>query len=585
MKDYLEPKIWKVRSGEQSLASFLDTLSHETGYSPITVKVLAGRGLKTQDEIRKFFAPRLDSLTHPLTIKDMSVAVERLAKALESGEKVRVFGDYDVDGTTAAALLTWIFRDLDFVFDVRQPDRFKDGYGLGVAAVEQAYHEGARVMVTVDCGITSFAAAERAHELGLDLIVVDHHQVDPARGLPKAHAVVNPQRSDCESGLKMLCGCGLAFYLAMALRAHGRDAGWFEGRELPNLKEHLDLVAIATAADQVPLLGDNRVLMKHGLEMIQASKKPGVRALIEMAGLTRREISPGHLGFVIGPRINASGRMQSASTAWELLTTEDASQASALASELERLNKERAECQNEIWDDVRARVEQGIANGLYQNAVVVGDPGWHEGVVGIVASRVTEIFRRPAVVISLREDLGKGSVRSCNGKDVLSALRECADLLKTFGGHKYAAGLSLAPENLDAFAKEFDASVGRLAVVAEEKVLWIEDRCELSDLDWKTFRELEAMGPFGPGNPEPVFAFSAKVSTRQVLKGRHLKLNLAPVEQKARPLEAIWFHAGESEHFLEKIRVDTVSEWAAVPEINRFAGRVTPTLRIKDWRG
>src|SRR6185312_1032076 len=228
----------------------------------------------------------------------------------------------------------------------------------------------------------------------------------------------------CESGLKQLCGCGLAFYLAMGLRIRGREEGWFKDSPEPNLKQHLDLVTMATAADMVPLVGDNHVLVRQGMEVLKRSTKPGVRALLDAAGLTSKDVSPSHLGFVLGPRINASGRMQSASLALELLSTTDPARAFELAHELERLNSERAELQNRIWDQVRARVEKGIAEGKFKSGIVVGDPEWHEGVVGIVASRVTETFRRPAAVIAVREDFAKGSVRSFGGKDVLAALRE-----------------------------------------------------------------------------------------------------------------------------------------------------------------
>jgi single-stranded-DNA-specific exonuclease len=353
-----------------------------------------------------------------------------------------------------------------------------------------------------------------------------------------------------------------------------------------NLKQHLDLVVIATAADQVPLTGDNRILVRHGMEILQNSRKPGVRALLEVAGLTRSEVSPGHLGFVLGPRINASGRISSASLALELLTTTDAGQAARQAHEIERLNRERAELQNQIWDQVRARVEQGLAQGRFKHGIVVADAGWHEGVVGIVASKVTETFRRPAAVIALREDFGKGSVRSYAGKDVLAALRASSRYLLGFGGHRFAAGLSLAPENLDAFADAFDEALGLIEVADSQYSLMIEGECALEELDLKTLRELERLAPFGPGNPEPVFSVQAEIRTRQILKGRHLKLNLgSPGGSQRGPLiEAIWFNAAESETLLLATEGAPLTQWAGVPELNRFRGRVTPTLRVRDMK-
>ncbi len=595
----VQSREWRLRSLSESLpegrvaegepsATWLDATARELSLSPITLRVCWLRGLRDTAAIQGFLNPRLDQLTDPFRIRDMDRAVERLVQARDSGEAVRVFGDYDVDGTSGAALFTWILREWGFRYDVRQPDRFKDGYGLNVGAVEDAAAAGVKLLVTVDCGITSHVPIKRARELGVDVIVVDHHQLDVHHGIPAdAVAVVNPQRADCPSGLKQLCGCGLAFYVARALRARGRELGWWPAGQEPNLKQHLDLVVMATAADMVPLTGDNHILVRHGLEVLKASKKPGVRALLETAGVATREISPGHLGFVIGPRINASGRMGSALGAWELLTTEDPARGRVLAQELERVNQERAETQNAIWDQVRARVEEGIAQGKFKHGIVVADPGWHEGVVGIVASRVTEMFHRPAAVIALREDFGKGSVRSFAGKDVLQALRQSSAHLLGFGGHRHAAGLSCPLDQVDALAESFDRALGELAEDAQAKPLWVEGECSLADLDFATLRELEALGPFGPGNPEPVFVVQASARRRQILKGRHFKLQLtdgsAPASSSG-GLEAIWFHAAEREELLLDGVLEKTARWAGVPELNRFQGRVTPTFRVRDWR-
>ena len=463
---------WNVRDHagrtDAEVSQIVSALQDQTGLSALTLKVCLLRGLDTAQTIHDFLSPRFENLTHPSKIKDMDLAIERICQAKIRNERIRIFGDYDVDGTTGVALLIWIFREFGFSperVDARQPDRFKDGYGLNIGAVEQAIEDGVEVLVTVDCGISSFAAAQRAKELNLDLIVLDHHQIDPVKGLPIALAVVNPQRSDCESGLKQLCGCGLAFYFAMALRSRGRQDGWFPAGSQPNLKQHLDLVVMATAADMVPLTGDNHILVRYGLEVLKSTQKPGVKALMESAGLGSKELSPSHLGFVLGPRINASGRMQSASLALELLTTQDSLRAAELANELELLNRERAEIQNQIWDQIRVRVEKGIAEGKFKHGIVVGDSGWHEGVVGIVASRVTETFRKPAAVVALREDFGKGSVRSFGGKDVLAGLRECAPTLIAFGGHRHAAGLSVKLEQFETFVEAFDRAMEKLQPV------------------------------------------------------------------------------------------------------------------------
>ncbi len=596
MKNHSQPRQWNLRDQtgrtEAEWGILIQDLKRQTGLSTLTLRVCVLRGLETAAAIEAYLCPRFENLTHPFQIRDMDRAVDRLVQSRNKSERIRIFGDYDVDGTTGAALLFWMFHEFGFELkniDVRQPDRFKDGYGLNIGAVEAAVQEGVHVLVTVDCGITSFEAASRAQELGLELIIVDHHQLDLGKGLPPAHSVINPQRADCESGLKQLCGCGLAFYLAMALRSRGRQEGWFLQGGEPNLKKHLDLVVIATAADMVPLIGDNRILVRYGLEVLKHSQKPGVKALMDAAGLGSKDLSPSHLGFVLGPRINASGRMQSASLALELLTTMDSLRAADLAFELERLNEERAIIQNQIWDEIRIRVEQGLAQGKYRNGIVVADSKWHEGVVGIVASRVTETFRKPAAVIALREDLGKGSVRSFGGKDVLAALRACSSTLIGFGGHRHAAGLSLSLDRVEEFVKAFDQALEKIEFDSQGGALFVEGACSLEEFSVQNLQELERLGPFGPGNPEPVFTVTAKVKHHRVLKGRHLKLSLAAFEggaslKQGSEIEAIWFHAAEREDILSGELMAGGREWAAVPELNRFRGQMTPTLRVRDWR-
>jgi single-stranded-DNA-specific exonuclease len=581
---------WFSKIDVGDLKAAAQRLALEMGMSELAATVCVNRGLSLAEDVKKFLNPRLDQLTHPFAIRDLEKAVEHILLTQTEGapKKLRVFTDYDVDGTTGAALLTWFFRDMGFVFDVVQPDRFKDGYGLNPGAVEQAAADGVDTLITVDCGVTNFEAAERAEALGVKLIIVDHHQIDPVRGLPPAFAVIDPQRSDDESGRKELCGCALAFYLAMGIRLTAREMGYFEEREKPepNLKNLLDLVVIATAADMVPLLGDNRTLVKHGLEVLRNTQKPGLRAMIENAGIEVKRVSPSNLGFSLGPRINASGRMGSAETAYRALTTSDPIEARKLADELEGINKKRAELQNAIWDSARDKIKQEMESGLHEHAVVVASPDWHEGVVGIVASKVTEHFKKPAIVMAIREDgIAKGSVRSYGGYNVLDALHECKDYLKGYGGHKYAAGLSLDPERLTGFAKAYNAAIASAKPLDETaSQIKVEGYIEPELLTPQAIEELEKLAPYGPGNPEPLFAVTAGVQTQSVLKGRHLKLKLSG--QKAGfTIEGIWFNAAEKLEYttlVEKSAQDrTACVFAGVPELNRFMGRSTPTLRIK----
>lgn len=549
--------------------------------SPLTRMFCAARGLKTDQEIQQFLSPDITALKDPFSLKDMEKAVERMIRAKNAGEKVLVYGDYDVDGTTGAALLSWFLRDCGFAVEVKQPDRFRDGYGVHPKHFEEYFQQGVRVVLSVDCGITGFAAAETAQQLGLDWIILDHHQVDPIKGVPSAYAVVDPHQADCPSGLTELCGCGLAFYFARAYRARAKDQGLFLDGKLPNLKQHLDLVVLATAADMVPLVRDNHILARAGLEVLRNTQKPGVRALMDVAGLSRLErITPSSLGFAIGPRINASGRVANASHALELLSSKDPADAARRAFEIEQLNQNRQQLQLKIWESVREIVDEGLKQGKYKNSIVVGHKDWHEGVVGIVASRVVETYHRPACVISFGEEKGKGSLRTFAGKNVLEGLRKCAHLLLGFGGHTHAAGVALHESNFEEFAVQFDAAMESMQDQAALRPLWYEGEASLSELDFKTFQELEALGPFGVGHSEPVFLIRGIPSSVSILKDKHYRFRIQDPYVSHLSCAAIWFSGKEKVPEFDKINKKCL--FLAVPELNRFRGEVTPTLRVMD---
>lgn len=586
--------MWKYRNPE-----YIDfkkdpqaiELARTSGLSPLATKVCVNRGISTQGEIEPFLNPKLDAITHPFRILDLEKAAVHVFESQnrEVQKKIRVFTDYDVDGTTGAALLTWFFKSLQFKFDVVQPDRMKDGYGLNPGAVIKAHEDGVDTLITVDCGITNFEAALKAQELGIHLVIVDHHQIDPVKGLPPAFAIIDPQRSDDPSGLKQLCGCALGFYLSMGIRIKAREAGYFEQKNIkePNLRSLLDLVVIATAADMVPLTGDNRALVKQGLDVLRETDKPGLRALIESAGVEVKTMSPSNLGFALGPRINASGRLGSAETAYRVLTTENAEEGRRLAQELESINSDRMKLQNLIWDNVREKVTMGIEEGRFSHAVVVASQNWHEGVVGIVASKVTEHFKKPAIVLAIREDgHTKGSVRSFGGFNVLEALHQTQDLLLGYGGHKYAAGLSLNQEKVRELELRFNESIQKSVPSESGKGdLTIEARADISDFTMSALQDLERLAPFGTGNPEPNFEVVAMVSDYTILKMRHLRLKLIAAGS-SKPFEAVWFNAAERIENTDNVERSKLNKillrFAGTPEINRFMGRVNPTLRIKD---
>ena len=582
-------QIWSFKNKEESLKKAALSLSESAGISLMAATLCVNRGLKSADEVKVFLNPKLENLTHPFKILDLEKAARRIFESQNKAdpEKIRVFTDYDVDGTTGAALLTWFFRDLQFNYSVRQPDRFKDGYGLNVGAVEEAHADGVKILITVDCGITNFDAAKKAAELGVELIIVDHHSIDPVHGVPPAFAAIDPQRAEDTSGLKMLCGCALGFYLCLGIRSLARDDGYFQkhaskGVVEPNMKGLLDLVVIATAADMVPLVGDNRILVKHGLDILKDTQKPGLKALCEQAGFSNKTMNASSLGFSIGPRINASGRMGSAETAYKILISKDPIESNQLAQELEGINKQRADLQNLIWDEVRSMVNEGIEKGKFSNAVVVASSNWHEGVVGIVASKVTDHFKKPAIVMAIREDgIAKGSARSYAGYNILEGLHLTKNHLKGYGGHKFAAGLSLSADDVSIFAEAYNQSISTLVPLRREEVYELEGEFKLEDFTHQAIEEIEKFAPYGTGNPEPLFGVKAHVEYQTVLKGRHMKLKLGP----GRPFEGIWFNAAERLEITELLEKSAQHRksclFAGIPELNRYLGRVTPTLRIK----
>jgi single-stranded-DNA-specific exonuclease len=559
-------------------------LARETGYATAFLKLAVRRGLQTGEELQRFLNPQFKDLTEISRFKDLEPLAYFLANLRDEKKTVFIVGDYDVDGTCGAALLTLGFREMGLDVRVKQPDRFQDGYGLAPRFAEEAHQTGASLLLSIDCGITSFEALQRAKDLGMASAVVDHHQV-AAQGLPPAQFIVNPQQETCPSDAKELCGCGLGFFVLIALRVEGRRRGWFTGEE-PNLKKHLDLVALATACDMVPLLKNNHILIRKGLEVLKETTKPGLRALLDVSGLASKDFSPSHLGFSLGPRINASGRMQEAATALDLLLTTCPLSATQLAKALDQLNQERASVQNKIWDEIRPTLEIQIKEGLFQHGIVLFGPHWHEGVLGIVASRVVEHFHRPAVVLALdqKEASIKGSVRSFAGKNVLEALKANQSLLQGFGGHQHAAGCRLELKNLEAFQKGFDASCKDLPVSESLAVLRIDGSWDWSELTPSAARQIEAFGPYGTGHPEPLWLLEAKAEHVQLVKERHVRMILSSTKEQAKPVDfsraperikAIWFHAPLTQ-------VKNADSWVGHLEINRFKGKEDLHFRIRD---
>lgn len=522
---------WVIPDGSSEAAA---ALAAELGVHPLAARVLVGRGLISASAASAFLADRLADLPDPMTMKGMAVAVERLAAALRNREKVTLYGDYDVDGVCSTALLSLFLEELGATVATYIPHRLDEGYGLNLAAIERIAQDGTRVLVTLDCGITSVAEVARANALGLEVVVVDHHTVPEQ--MPPALAVLNPHQPGCGYATRHLCAAGVAFNLCMGLRKTLRERGFFAGKTEPNLRSLLDLVALATVADVVPLTGANRVLVKHGLAELTSARRPGVRALKEVAGMTvGAPVTAGQVGFRFGPRINAAGRLDDASVGLRLLRSRDDAEARTLATQLDTANRERQAIEQDIlsaaMDQARARPQ---AKGL-----VLHSEDWHPGVIGIVASRVVERFHRPTVLVAVKDGVGRGSARSIEAFHLFDALSQCAGHLAKFGGHKHAAGLSVEAARIPDFVAAFEQVAA--AKLSEEDLI---PRCRvdavvtLGELDEKTVEAVQALGPFGAGNPEPVFAVRRQQARGRVLANKkapgepgHLKLSLTSAPQ------------------------------------------------------
>ncbi len=527
----LEPR-WILpneRPGAEDVDGAARVVAAELGLHPIAARVLAARGHGTPEAAQKFLSDALTELPDPFLMKGLPAAVERLARAVASQDAVTLYGDYDVDGVTSTALLSTVLREVGLEVRTYIPHRLEEGYGLNLPAIERLAEEGTRLLVTLDCGITSHREIAKANELGLDVIVVDHHAVPET--MPPALAVLNPLQPGCDYPTKWLCAGGVTFNLCMGLRKTLRAAGHFATRPEPNLKQHLDLVALATVADVVPLTGANRILVTHGLQQLTQARRPGVRALKEVAGLAGAEVTAGQVGFRLGPRINAAGRLDDASVGLQCLLARDVEAALPLARALDAANAERQQIEKSMLHEALSQAEDAVSRGA--RGLVLSSDGWHPGVVGIVASRVVERFHRPAILIGVHDGMGKGSARSIEGFHLYDAIKSVSGQLARFGGHKAAAGLSIDPRHVDAFRADFEAVAGaRLGEGDLVPRLRLDAVVSPEELDEASVAGLARLAPFGMGNPEPVLAMQRQLTSPRVLNSKspgepgHLKLTV-----------------------------------------------------------
>ncbi len=529
--------IWKIRELSDDEQALTKQLAQELSISELSARMLVVRGIRTADAARKYIRPTLDEINDPFLMRDMDKAVARLEKALNDGERILVYGDYDVDGTTAVALMYTFLKGLTDNVDFYIPDRYTEGYGISFKGVDYAQSTGCTLIVALDCGIKAVDKVEYATNRHIDFIVCDHHT--PGDELPKAVAVLNMKRADCNYPYKDLSGCGVGFKLVQAYsQTHNISIPWHT---------MLPLVVMAIASDVVSVTGENRVLAFYGLKEINNSPAPGIAALIEVAGIDPKHVTITDLGFKLGPRINACGRLYSGRDAVELLITDDVEFARQRAQDINSYNAERQTYDRTTAEEALAMLAADPDNEK-KHTTVVYSPTWHKGVVGIAASRLTETFYRPTIVLTAGDNgVISGSARSVAGFDIYTAIDSCRDLLTNFGGHQFAAGLSMLESSLPEFKRRFEEYVA--AHITEEQqhpTIQVEAEIEYADITDQFFKVLRCLEPFGPGNPRPIFVTRNVINNRYTKRvgktGEHLRLD---VTDRTAAISGIAFGKGD----------------------------------------
>lgn len=547
-------------------------LQEELGIPRTVAQLLAIRGINTFQDAKKFFRPSLNQLHDPFLMKGMDDGSDRLASAIRSGEKVVVYGDYDVDGTTATAIVYSFLKNFGLQVRYYIPHRFKEGYGIGADGIDFASKNEATLIVSVDCGITAVDETEYARSKGIDLIICDHHNAGEV--IPNAVAVLDPKQPGCPYPFKGLSGAGVGFKLVQATLMR-------LGLQPDVAHPYLDLVAISIASDIVPIVDENRILMREGLLRINAEPRPGIKALLDRIKLRDSQISTSHIVFSLGPRINAAGRMGDAAVAVSLLISENEEEARGYADKLEKINFLRRDTDSKTMDQALEQLEQRIDSDSY-SCLVLHDPDWHLGVIGIVASRLVDIYCRPTIMLSTVDGLIKGSARSINGFNIYDALKQCEDLLVQFGGHKYAAGLTIAEDQLESFKGRFQEITGEMLSEADFKPeLKIDTELPFSEINPRFWKLLKQFEPFGPNNLKPVFVSrNVKVAGRLSIVGQgHLKLKMR--QNGTGALDAIGFNLKKFADPLRNAGSDPI-DVAYTLEENTWNNKTSLQIRIKD---
>lgn len=564
-------------------------LAEQAGLHPLIAGLMVNRGITEPSDARAFLACDLSALSDPALFSQMEKAVARVRAAITNREKIVVYGDYDVDGVTGASLLYLALKELGAVVDCYLPDRMSEGYGLNGKALETLKNSGTQLVISVDCGITAVREAETARSLGLDLIITDHHEISGLNGLngsnslslPDAYAILHPGLLSARASVQtrervgVLTGVGVAFKLAQALFGVSADD--------VRLAPYLDLVTLGTIADVGRITGENRILVRHGLEALSSeagTQRPGLAALKQVAGLNGKKIGVGVVGFTLAPRINASGRLGRADTAFRLLTTDSPEEALELARALDAVNKERQSVEERIREDARMLCSRTDIEA--SGALVLSSSEWHPGVIGIVASRIVEEFFRPTALICVQDGIGKGSARSIPGFNLYEGLVACSDLLLGFGGHKYAAGFTISKDAIPEFRERLNSIVlERIGPQGFVRTLSVDGAVTLDELTMELMREMEKLAPFGQGNPEPrLGARDLEVVSSRIVGNNHLKLRLR--QRNSVSLGAIAFNRAN----LFGTQVRDGARLAAVftPRLNVWNGNISVELEIRDMK-
>lgn len=562
-------KNWILKHTDQTS---VESLSTATGLLPVTAKILVSRGIEQPEDATVFLSPSLSTMLDPFLMADMEQAVARLVTARDANERVCIYGDYDVDGISATALLISALTAMGLQVGYHIPNRMDYGYGLNADALCLIKERGVGLVISVDCGVTAIEEAKLCRSIGLDLIITDHHQM--LEQLPDALAVINPHRKDCNYPFKGLAGVGVAFNLLVALRSRLREQGVF-GNNGPDLRQWLDLVALGTIADLVPLLDQNRILAAAGLQRMGNDCRIGIAALKQVAGI-KGKVSSGQVGFQLAPRLNAAGRLESAVPGVELLLSDDPQKSAALASELDGANLERRQVERQILEEAVTLIEAqgGVQN---RNSIVLSSSNWHQGVVGIVASRMVERYYRPTLLIAELEDgSGKGSGRSISGFHLLDALHECSDFLQRYGGHRAAAGVTVGPGQMSAFADAFEqAALKRLADSELTPELLLDAEILPQELTLALTDELQRLGPFGMGNPTPVLLLKRlQVIDCRCFGEGHMNLQL---QRDGLQFKAVGWGMAERV-------VPSLVDLACTVRVDNWNGRNQLKLELKDFR-